>query len=350
MANSQLAIRNSPPYLSSTLCRAESKLIDLDVMVFRTIARKFRSIDLVVPSWLEQAILHRAAVDTTKIHLPLIAIVGPPRVGSTLMYQVLASQFELFYFDNFQHTLLRYPYLAYRLSRALLRERVGEFQSDHGYVAGLGGLSEGNFFWPYWFGMEMTETDPRPDHWRLAHIKRVFNQIHQQVGRPMVNSFNAHAFYLANLAEIFDQVVIVNMRRDPTANALSLLRARRQLCSHEATWWSIQPRECIDLHHCPVYTQIASQIIATYRIVQRQRACNHDLAIIDVAYEELCATPTAVVQRIQDYCQTHGIQLQARTDVTPLPLFATQCREPNQVDCAKFKELFANVDWATLWS
>ena len=81
--------------------------------VIRTFGRRLRDIDFVVPGVLEKAMLHFAAPwGGDKVALPLVAIVGPPRVGSTLMYQLLVSQYRFFYFDNFQHALLRYPYLV----------------------------------------------------------------------------------------------------------------------------------------------------------------------------------------------------------------------------------------------
>jgi hypothetical protein len=320
--------------------------------VIRILGRRLRDIDFVVPGMLEKAMLHFAASSGgDKITLPLVAIVGPPRVGSTLMPQLLVAQYQFFYLDNVQHALLRYPYLAFTLSNRLIPKGVVTSQSDHGFVEGWGGLSEGNFFWPFWFDAAMTQKDPKPSISRLQHIRRVLNQIYIVTGRPMVCAYNAHAFYLTELDRRFEKLVIVNMCRDPVANAVSLLRARRKLRSSPEEWWSIRPKSCTISERTDPYRQIVCQIVETYRQVKKQRSLIPHVPIVDVHYEELCSSPAAVLGRIAEACSDASIELIPHSVKSTIPnLTVRGVREDESEDAERFRALFETVNWDDLWS
>ena len=155
-----------------------------------------------------------------------------------------------FYFDNLQHALLRYPYLAFRVSHSLPYGRPPHFESDHGFVAGLHGPVRSQFL----LAVMVRYADERATSERVRATNSRF-----PAGRwssasltpwpvrtklPMTNSYNAHAFYMEELADWFSHVVFVNLRRDPIDNAVSIYRARQQLRQQMTDWWSIQPAAC----------------------------------------------------------------------------------------------------------
>ncbi|RME84884.1 MAG: sulfotransferase [Caldilineae bacterium] len=317
----------------------------------RRVGRRLRDIDLVFPGWLERLLLRDVPNGSEPIRLPIVTVIGPPRVGSTLMFQVLVSQYRCFHFDNFQHSFLRYPYLAYRFSRRFITPQTGRFRSDHGYVPGLGGLSEGNFFWPYWFDMGLDEGLPRPDPRRLRHIARVMNAIWLREGLPMIGSYNSHAFYLGELARRFERVVVVNMRRDPVANAVSLLRGRLVFRGTIEQWWSNRPAECLAAGITDPYRQIVCQIAGFYRAVKEQRRYLPDAAVVDVHYEDLCRAPAEVLDRVRTACDNVGIALPQRAQPPALPRFEVRRPRPHEREHAeRFRSLCAEIDWHDLWS
>ena len=319
--------------------------------VIRTLGRRLRDVDFIVPGVLEKAMLYSAASSGgDRIALPLVAIVGPPRVGSTLMYQLLVARYQFFYFDNFQHALLRYPYLAFELSNRLIPRCPVTFESDHGFVTGLGGLSEGNFFWPFWFDMALTQKDPEPKASRIQHIRRVLNRVYTVTGKPMVNAFNAHAFYLSELDRQFAKLVIVNMRRDPVASAMSLLRGRRKFRSSSEKWWSIRPRSCTTLERADPYSQIVCQVVETYREVRKQRPLIPHVPVVDVHYEGLCISPWVILDRIAETCRAASIDLIPQSVESRIPsLTARGPREDESEDAGRFRVLFETVNWDELW-
>ena len=268
-----------------------------------------------------------AAAENGQTRLPFVAVIGPPRVGSTLMYQLLITYFDFFYFDNLQHALLRYPYLAFRLSRGLPRRRPPHFESDHGFVAGLHGPSEANFFWPLWCGMPMdehhlSEREREQQGSQRAMLIRFFDAIARRTQLPLTNSYNAHAFYMEELADWFAHVIFVNLRRDAIDNAVSIYRARQQLRQKMTDWWSIQPAPCRNTQGIDEFDQIVGQIVETYRAVDRQRRLRPDLQVVDVDYEVLLDNPERTLRAIQSAAADCSIQL--RTSGRDVPARLTR--------------------------
>ena len=311
--------------------------------LLRVLARGLRHVEFFFPHWIEQFLVR--SENSYQASTPLVAIVGPPRVGSTLMYQCLTSCYETFYFDNIQHALLRYPYLGFLCSN-LLPRRTGEkegFRSDHGFSSGFRSVSEANFFWPRWLDMSMEQKEPQPYPKRVRHIFRVLNRIQQRTGVPMVTSYNAHTFYLEQLQQLFEKVVFVVMSRDLVDNAVSLLRARRKLSRQEGEWWSIKPRRCSELAsqgESP-HEQIRCQILESYRVIARSRKNLDADLFVDVSYEELCSDPATTLAYVERACSRCGIELRPRHR-PPLEPFSRCGRRPGEkFEIKRFEGLFS---------
>jgi hypothetical protein len=314
------------------------------VELVRTAGRRLRDIDLPPLQALEDyAVRNGSKTQSDRISLPLLAIVGPPRVGSTLLYQLLVARYELFYLDNFQHALLRYPYLAFTLSNRWFGRAPRTTLSDHGFVKGFAGVSEGNFFWDYWFDMAMAQKEPSPSPERFAHIATVLNRIHARVNRPMVSAFNAHAFYMEELARRFQRVVFIHLYRDPLANALSLLRARQIIRGDRQQWWSIRPKTCYSTGN--PFAEIVCQILGTYAQIRESRQAHPTLNVVDVSYKELCCEPHATLERIARACEGAEIMLRQRTPSMSLPkLQPSLVPSADSTDAQKFIELFRTME------
>jgi len=278
--------------------------------ILRTAGKQLRRLPIPPLDWLERRWIPSGTLPT-QTHLPFVAVVGPPRVGSTLMYQLLLTQFRFAFFDNLQHGLLRYPNLAFSLSHWLrpIHLRTSTLASDHGFVHGILGASEANFFWPYWCGMNMTQCPVVPNEARLGHVLAFFNRMHEQLQLPLTNSYNAHAFYMKEVSHIFPRSVFIVLRRDPLANGLSILRARQKLRRRVQEWWSIQPSQCVGIAHLDEYTQIARQLRYTYQSMRNQKQTIPQLNTIDVAYEDLCRNPRAELERIAAMCRESGVEI-----------------------------------------
>lgn len=174
--------------------------------------------------------------------------------------------------------------------------------------------------------------------------------MYAETNLPMFNAYNAHAFYLTELRRYFEKAVVINMRRYPTANAVSLLRARKKYREDIARWWSIKPAACNENQIPDPYHQIACQIIETYRAIKAQRS-HTILPIIDINYEQLCIYPEKTLEDIVAFCRDAGIQLEDSNTVPPLPDLQIRGPRPNELkDTERFTSIFDLIDWQGLWS
>lgn len=318
--------------------------------MLRWIARKIRNTNFVIPGALERILLRKTPLTPDKIELPLIAIVGPPRVGSTLMFQMLVNRYECFCHDNFQHAFLRYPYLGFLFSHYFLNQPRAGYTSDHGFVKGLRGISEGNFFWPYWFDLQMDQSVPAPNSSKLRYAYRTLNRIFEITGHPMVTSYNAHSFYLADLQRHFRNIVIVQMHRNPIDNAVSILRARKLIRSNVTQWWSVRPSVCRSVDSQDPYEQIVCQIVETYREIRRQRSLI-TIPCLDVDYEHLCSDPSEVLGRVMRVCRESSIGLRERSEGQAVPpIDQKRVRHDESADAENFRKVFSRMHCEDLFT
>ncbi|MCB0031474.1 MAG: sulfotransferase, partial [Anaerolineales bacterium] len=66
--------------------------------------------------WLEERLLQRMVTNNVE-PLQLLFVVGAPRSGTTLLYQLLATRFAVSYFNNFTARFTAAPLLGQKLWR-----------------------------------------------------------------------------------------------------------------------------------------------------------------------------------------------------------------------------------------
>ncbi len=87
-------------------------------------------------------------------HGPPCFVVGPPRSGTTIVYEALVTRFRTAYFSNLAHRLHRTPAAATRFGRRIIAEWRGDFASAYGHIEGWGSPSEAGWIWRRWIPEE----------------------------------------------------------------------------------------------------------------------------------------------------------------------------------------------------
>lgn len=111
---------------------------------------------------------------------PPIFIIGSPRAGSTLLFQVLSGQFQLSYISNI---MAAFPSLMVRLLQffpSAARGYTGEIkESRYGYIPGIFSPNESGKILAKWL-----EDSQDPNH--DIYVRRTFAAITNLSGCPMV--------------------------------------------------------------------------------------------------------------------------------------------------------------------
>lgn len=262
--------------------------------------------------FLEAPVVRFRSRDGDPVHaLILLAL---PRSGSTLTYQVLTHGLESMYLSNLGNLLYKLPLLGGGLTRWRCARYGSKFRSEAGFVPGLCGPAEGLRYWSYWLGSGLDEraTDSAgtpPDPARAAYLRRVLSLLGRP-GRPVITGYLGHTLMVERLQQVFPDALLIRLHREKIANALSILRCRRQ---SRGGWFSLFPRESSPDVGRGVHAEVASQV---YWLNRRLDAADRGDRTLHLAYENICRRPREELERVIAFAGARGFDLRP---ARPLP-------------------------------
>lgn len=260
----------------------------------------------------ERALLDKAA----PLRYPPVFVLGVPRSGSTLLYQILVHSFEVSYFCNAAEEHSSYPATVTRIYRSRIRKYHTDFVNNYGVTKLRQGPNEGIDIWSRWF-----PPDTYVDEHSLAASgagegQRTVAAVSTLISAPFVNKDPRHCGRVRALNAVFPGCLFVFIRRDPVANAASILNVRRKRAARGqgdlATWISVKPREYARISQHGYITQICGQVYYCARNGLDDLTAVAAERHLIVSYEELCADPRGEVDRIAAFAQTNGVPLRQR--------------------------------------
>jgi hypothetical protein len=241
------------------------------------------------------------AAGTGALDYAPVFIVGPPRTGSTLLYQLLVRRYHFCYFSNLVNRFAGTPLAFAKLSRFLGGFDAGaNFKSRYGDTAGWYAPNQGRDCWVTWL----------PESPSVLQPDAVSSDVKQQIratvcamqrisGRPFINKWPPNSVRVRLLAEIFPQALFVRISRAVTPTVRSILRGREELCQRGSGWFSVKP---------PGYRRIMQERApdeqAAWQIASIERAIDADRDVVgahrffQVRYEDLTLRPRQILGAI----------------------------------------------------
>lgn len=233
---------------------------------------------------------------------PQILIVGPPRSGSTLLYQTMARYADVSYLSNLSDMFPRAPLTASRLLRRRRNETKKNFSNYYGQTAGLGSPNDGFSVWNRWLGRDryFTPEELKPEE--VNEMRRFFAAWSQQFGKPFLNKNNRNAFCMQLLAETLPAARFVIIRRDPIFVAQSLIKARAQVQGSKDRPWGLASTEDHSVAHEPLgyVNDVCDQLIKIKNRLQQQQAGVDPARYVEITYESFCKNPQDELLRIDE--------------------------------------------------
>lgn len=234
----------------------------------------------------------------TEPRWPMLFIVGPPRSGTTLIYQAICHGLQVAYPTNLmvEGGLTAAPRL-YRGVAALLGSRMAapsDFASDHGRTHGPGSPHEAGALWSPWF-TEAHTLRPGAD----GALRTAIAGIQAAFGAPFVNKNVMHVPRLAALAEALPTALFLEVRRDVLATARSIFRARSRP-GVPGGWWSVRPSNIADLLDLSLPAQAVGQVLGVQADLAAARDRLGPARWLTLTYEAFCADPTAALRPVAE--------------------------------------------------
>ena len=254
---------------------------------------------------LSEVILKRVEDFLVKKHVdikyPPIFIIGPPRSGSTLLYQLVVRHFKVCYFSNL---MMRFPMTPVCLAKVVAPldgcHAPHCFISKYGKTPGWKGPNQGRDFWNYWL-------PEKPNYIDVSSLSVEVNQrirstiaiIQDIFEAPFLNKWQINTVRILPLSAIFPEALFIRIKRRPQFIVRSILQGRRIYCGNESRWFSTKPRQYEQLRHSNPLEQVRSQIHFL------EEGIDHDIEIVGkskfmtVHYEELVESPHMIMDNIK---------------------------------------------------
>ena len=237
---------------------------------------------------------------------PTLHVIGAPRSGTTLLYQLVASGLEVGYVNNLVAAFWRAPATGIRLSRKLRLHAESSFDSSFGRTRGIQEPHEFGYFWNH--HLRYPDLSERPagheETIDWAGLRRVVvNMAHAQ-GGPIAFKPMLLVWHLEAMVRHMPRTCYVWIRREQRDTALSLMKMRLGLRGSYEAWASLRPRADLDAE--PPWRQVAAQVVLLERTIEEAARRLGPEHVLPVRYERMCAEPTAVLEEIRDLMGAKG--------------------------------------------
>ncbi len=251
---------------------------------------------------------------------PPCFVVGPPRSGTTLLFELLIRRYRFAYISNLAHRLYRTPVAASRLFRGVIGSWRGSFESDYGHVDGWGAPNEGGWVWGRWMP-ESTHLDAaRADALAVSEIRSTVAGIAAALDAPFLSKNVMHSAHMQLLDRVFPGCVFIEIRRDPVANVRSILRAREAGAGPTVAardWFSLKPLGWEAFRDADPVEQAAAQVFLTRRMIEGESERLGAARLVRTDYETLTADPGRELARIHGLLADQGIRAEDREEIRP---------------------------------
>lgn len=217
-----------------------------------------------------------------------IFIIGPPRSGSTILYQLLTQNLNCLYIDNLACPFYRNMQFGIWLSRKVFNEkRHNSFDSKYGNTSSLHAPSECQSFWYRWFPKDNDFVD-----YDDVSVEKIDDM--QKVLFSVMNKYESDIVFknlscgqrIRVLYKAFPNARFVTIKREPIYTIQSLLMARKKLGLKGDAWWSVKTQNYRSLQKLPLHEKLVSQVYYTEKQIEEDLKVLPEANSIKINYLE----------------------------------------------------------------
>lgn len=244
---------------------------------------------------------------------PPVFIIGSPRSGTTLLYQILLQRYHFAYFSNFMAKFYKIPVFAFWFSNVILNSKKHpvDFESFYGQTATLMGPHEAGRFWYRWFpqGDHIYVPPGTTSESKLQELRQEILAMSAIAKAPVLVKNTYNSMRIAPIIEAFPESCFIVLNRDPLDTAQSILKGRIKFTGHKEQWWALPPKEIDKIRDHPYWEQVVEQVYYVYEQIAHDKARFGIERFYDVEYEKLCKETHDTLKNIASFLRSQGVEL-----------------------------------------
>lgn len=252
---------------------------------------------------------------------PLIVVVGPPRSGTTVVYQTLVKTLPVSYFNNLTSVFPRSPITVNSMARRPFRNEEVRFRSFYGRTARWWEPNDLLSLWERWLGGDLRFPPAALSPNMAKEMLRFFGAWTSSFG-SVVSKSNALNVSAHLVAAALPQAHFICLSRHPVFLAQSLLIARRYISGTANLPYGVDSPTRIREEN-PL-KDVCSQVQFHRDVADSQRSLiGSRFWMVD--YESFCARPSLLVERVAR--QVLGLDFSAENVDSLVPPIKAESRQ-----------------------
>lgn len=240
--------------------------------------------------------------DAAPSSLPILLIVGAPRSGTTLLYQMLAHFLPLSYFNNFSALFSRAPITASVKLSHFNKEQRADYHSYYGNTTGWTAPNDGFHMWNRWLENDRYSVPENLSPAVQQDMQRFFNAWFASFPKPFLNKNNRNTACIPLLATALPNAYFIEVRREPAFVVQSLLQARKHIQGSKTIGWGLASTSAHGTTMRDYVTEVCAQVFHIDQMLQQARSRVAPDHFISVSYEDFCRAPADAVKHIANAC------------------------------------------------
>jgi hypothetical protein len=275
-------------------------------------------------------------------HQPVF-IIGAPRTGSTILYQLVTNVFDVLYIDNLACKFYKNLFLGVYLSQLIYKNVPHNvYHSRYGRTDKLHGPSECGQFWYRWL----------PVHKHFIDFSDItdsmVSEIRQEI-TSIINFFNK-PFIFKNLnagqrirliTKCFPDAKFIWIRREPLFIVQSVLLGKRSLNIMDNQVWGIYPKDLDKIKKIKdPYEQITTQIYLLEKQIYLDRKFIQKGNLLTIQYEKFIENYEYFLKNIKNF-----INIRSERKIVPPSIKLNNKRKLPDHEIEIFDKIIQKYDW-----
>lgn len=242
-------------------------------------------------------------------YTPPVFIIGAPRSGTSLLYELMVTNYKFSYFSNLANIFYKSPLAVSYFGKMIINNWEGSSKSNYGTLQGLGAPSEAGAIWGRWIP-EFHYLDQTVEFKQkfFSEAPAIINGMQKIFSAPFINKNVMHSVHMKLLDSVFPGCIFIDIRRDDLANVRSIINAKAKGGGPKLDsdgWWSVKPRGAEKYFGLSPEEQACAQISLLRKDIEDSVNYIGHKRYLMITYEDVCGNTEQSLSKIKCFIEQH---------------------------------------------